>query len=145
MRKAAIKTCSRRNRPIRDVKSGMGGLRDVEFLVQGLQLIHGPDHPGLLERNTLNALEGLQKTDILPEPVAAQLREDYVFLRRVEHYLQILEDRQIHALPKDPDELTALAKRVLGAEGNASHFMEQLEGCLKRIRAAYISYLVESK
>nr|HID59007.1 glutamate-ammonia-ligase adenylyltransferase [Desulfobacterales bacterium] len=142
MRRTAIEASARCMGSTMDVKIGIGGLRDVEFLVQGLQLIHGPDDPGLLGGNTLIALEGLRQRNILPEPVAAQMKEDYIFLRRVEHYLQILEDRQIHALPKDPNELTALAKRVLGMEGDERRFVEELTGCLKRIRDAYNSYLL---
>ncbi len=126
-----------------DVKSGIGGLRDVEFLVQGLQLIHGPDDPRLFDGNTLIALQNLRVAGILPESVADQLKEDYIFLRRVEHYLQILEDRQIHKLPQDPDEIAALAKRVLGVEGEANRFMDQLKECLKRIREAYVSHLLD--
>ncbi|MCU0595281.1 MAG: glutamate-ammonia-ligase adenylyltransferase [Desulfobacterota bacterium] len=126
-----------------DVKSGIGGLRDVEFLVQGLQLIHGARRPFLLEGNTLNALELLGKENILPESVARDLKEDYLFLRRVEHCLQILEDRQIHAIPKDRKELKALARRLLGPDGNEDLFREKLEGCSKRIREAYTRYLME--
>jgi len=128
-----------------DVKSGFGGLRDVEFLVQGLQLIHGKRIPSLLEGNTLNALELLGKENVLPEPVALGLKEDYLFLRRVEHCLQILEDRQIHAIPKDEKELRALAKRILGANGNEDRFMEKLNGCLQRVHDAYTRYLIEEK
>ncbi len=126
-----------------DVKSGIGGLRDVEFLVQGLQLIHGRRMPSLLEGNTINALELLGKGNVLPEPVALRLKEDYLFLRRVEHCLQVLEDRQIHAIPKDKRELKALARRLLGADGNEERFMEKLNGCLQRIHHAYSTYLIE--
>jgi glutamate-ammonia-ligase adenylyltransferase len=128
-----------------DVKSGMGGLRDVEFLVQGLQLIHGARIPSLLEGNTLNALELLGKENVLPEPVALGLKEDYLFLRRVEHCLQILEDRQIHAIPKEKKELKALARRLLGPDGNEDRFREKLNGCLQRIHNAYTTYLLEEK
>ncbi|MBW2107480.1 MAG: glutamate-ammonia-ligase adenylyltransferase, partial [Deltaproteobacteria bacterium] len=83
-----------------DVKAGIGGLRDVEFLVQGLQLIHGPNHPDVFTANTLAGLERLKEAGILPETVADRLSDDYVFLRRVEHCLQIMEDRQVHTLPK---------------------------------------------
>jgi glutamate-ammonia-ligase adenylyltransferase len=126
-----------------DVKSGVGGLRDVEFLAQGLQLLHAVDHSELLQGNTLIALERLEQAEIISPQLTNQLREDYLFLRRVEHYLQILEDRQIHALPKDPAELDALAKRMLGIESNGSHFMEEVESCSKRVRAAYIEHLLE--
>ena len=126
-----------------DVKSGMGGLRDVEFLVQGLQLIYGRRIPSLLEGNTLNALELLGKENVLPEPVVRGLKEDYLFLRRIEHCLQILEDRQIHAIPKDKKELKALARRLLGPDATVDQFMEKLSGCLQRIHDAYTRYLIE--
>jgi glutamate-ammonia-ligase adenylyltransferase len=128
-----------------DVKIGIGGLRDVEFLVQGLQLIHAGRLPFLLEGNTLNALELLGKENVLPEPVALELKEDYLFLRRVEHCLQVLEDRQIHAIPKDKKELKALARRLLGPDGNEDRFMEKLNGCLQRIHEAYVTYLIEGR
>jgi glutamate-ammonia-ligase adenylyltransferase len=127
-----------------DVKSGIGGLRDVEFLVQGLQLIHGATIPSLFEGNTLNALELLGKENVLPEPVALGLKEDYLFLRRIEHCLQILEDRQIHAIPKDRKELKALARRLLGSDGSEDRFMERLNGCLQRIHEAYTRYLIRN-
>lgn len=128
-----------------DVKSGIGGLRDVEFLVQGLQLIHAPNKPELIEGNTMMAIEALCEAGILPESTANQLKEDYTFLRHTEHYLQILEDRQIHTIPKDPKELNTLAKRILGIESNGEQFMEKLNGCLNRTRKAYVSCLLEGK
>ena len=126
-----------------DVKNGPGGIRDVEFLVQGLQLIHAREKPGLLKANTLETLEMLQDEDILPTGVARQLADDYLFLRRVEHYLQILHDRQIHSLPTNEDELTALAHRMLGTESSSSEFMELLDACLGRVYAAHVRYLFE--
>jgi glutamate-ammonia-ligase adenylyltransferase len=127
-----------------DVKSGIGGLRDVEFLVQGLQLIHGRRIPSLLEGNTLNALELLGRENVLAETVAHGLKEDYLFLRRVEHCLQIFEDRQIHSIPKNKKELKSLARRLLGPEGNEERFMEKLDGCLHRIHEGYTRYLIET-
>ncbi|MCG6916562.1 MAG: glutamate-ammonia-ligase adenylyltransferase [Deltaproteobacteria bacterium] len=143
MRRAAIQKISPTGDI--DVKSGVGGLRDVEFLVQGLQLLHAPDHSELLQGNTLIALEKLEQAGIISPHLSNQLREDYLFLRRVEHFLQILEDRQIHALPKDPPELDALAKRMLGIESNGSRFKEEVESCNKRVRKAYIEHLLEGK
>jgi glutamate-ammonia-ligase adenylyltransferase len=124
-----------------NVKSGIGGLRDVEFLVQGLQLFHSPDHPALLQGNTLLALEALCEGGFLPEAIALELKEDYLFLRKIEHYLQIMEDLQVHALPKDPGETASLAKRVLGPGGDNEGFMEKLNGCTRRIRIGYETYL----
>ncbi len=142
MREAGIRKTSRSLTPTLDVKSGEGGLRDIEFLVQGLQLIYGPDYPELLEGNTVNALNLLKDLSILPDRIVDTLMEDYFFLRKIEHYLQILEDRQIHALPSDHDQLTALARRVLGPESSATIFMDRVEKCLKRVREAYMTYLL---
>ena len=126
-----------------DVKSGPGGLRDVEFLVQGLQLIHGREYPDMLTGNTLAAIHALAEQGILRPDVAAQLDKDYVFLRRVEHCLQILEDRQIHAVPTAAAELTAVAKRILGAQATAEGFTARLDGCLARVRDAYRAHLIQ--
>jgi len=141
MRKSAVKKTSRLTRSSTDVKSGAGGIRDVEFLVQGLQLVHAHEHPDLLCANTLTALERLGERDILPGEAVGRLRQDYIFLRRVEHCLQILEDRQIHTLPRNPAELTALAKRILGPGADASTFMEEMEACRKRVRREYEKHL----
>lgn len=145
MRHIAIKSTTASRVRGRDVKAGMGGLRDVEFMVQGLQLLHGPKNHHVLTANTLTALDRLRDADILPDTIATQLRQDYLFLRRVEHHLQILEDRQVHALPKAPKELAALAKRVLGIDSTATAFAQALEDAFERIRHAYTSYLLEGK
>jgi [glutamine synthetase] adenylyltransferase / [glutamine synthetase]-adenylyl-L-tyrosine phosphorylase len=139
MREAAMKASSGTTP---DVKNGAGGLRDVEFLVQGLQLIHGRNSPGILEGNTLTALDLLCDAGILPGQAVAEVKEDYLFLRRVEHYLQIMEDQQIHSVPKDQQELSALAKRVLGVESDEEHFMVSLKSCLDRVRGQYTKHLM---
>ena len=98
-----------------DIKTGLGGLRDVEFLAQGLQLVHAHENPGLLCGGTLPALKALSAAGILSTETADQLSVDYIFLRRVEHFLQIYEDRQTHSLPRDPSQLRALARLMLGS------------------------------
>lgn len=140
MREAAVKASSGATL---DVKSGPGGLRDVEFLVQGLQLMHGRSKPHILEGNTLSGLDLLAEADILPAKAVSESKEDYLFLRRVEHYLQIMEDRQIHAVPRDKKELNALAKRVLDMESDEEQFMATLKACLFRVRNRYMEYLVQ--
>ena len=143
MRKMATQTLSHGPFPTLDVKSGIGGLREVEFLVQGLQLIHGPDNPVLMDGNTLTGIDLLQEAGILPEKVAVRLKDDYIFLRQTEHHLQLLEDRQVHALPKDPDQLSALAKRMLGSDREADHFMDLLKERLRRIHEAFQTFLLD--
>lgn len=127
-----------------DVKTGLGGIRDIEFLAQGLQLIHAPRQSELLAGNTLLALEFLKTHRLLPEAVSDQLQADYTFLRRVEHTLQIFEDRQIHALPKSAEARRALARRVLGLNATAEEFTAELTACQKRVRQNYEKYLLKA-
>jgi [glutamine synthetase] adenylyltransferase / [glutamine synthetase]-adenylyl-L-tyrosine phosphorylase len=142
MREAAVKATSG---AALDVKNGAGGLRDVEFLVQGLQLMHGRDNPGILEGNTLRSLDLLRDAGLLPEQAVEELKEDYLFLRRVEHCLQIMEDQQIHAVPREGEELRALAKRVLGLESDEAHFMTSLRAALSRVREQYTNHLINRR
>ncbi len=79
-----------------NVKDGIGGIRDVEFLVQGLQLIHFKNRPEVLEANTYKALDKLAGLGIISNEDALKLKHHYLFLRRVEHFLQIYGDRQRH-------------------------------------------------
>ena len=128
-----------------NIKLGGGGIRDVEFLVQGLQLIQAgsgaPRSKELLNGNTLAALSALSERGIIPPAEAEQLRRDYLFLRRIEHYLQIFEDRQTHTLPRDRAELQALSRRMLGPQAGTPQFMERLTSCMQRVQGAYRRFL----
>lgn len=95
-----------------DVKIGKGGIRDVEFLVQMLQMAEGGRRPLLRTPNTLDALAKLAHVGVLSRMEAEELSEDYVFLRTVEHRLQILADRQTQRLPQDLAEREHLARRL---------------------------------
>ncbi|MFI5385966.1 MAG: hypothetical protein ACHQ50_07580 [Fimbriimonadales bacterium] len=83
----------------RDIKRGRGGIRDVEFLVQILQLVHGCRLPALHVRATLDAIGALEAEGILDHAVCESLREGYTFLRQLEHRLQFVDDQQTHVLP----------------------------------------------
>jgi glutamate-ammonia-ligase adenylyltransferase len=120
-----------------DVKSGLGGIRDVEFLVQGLQLATAHGLPKILAGGTLDALARLADAGVLSREKVESLREDYVFLRRVEHSIQILHDQQRHRLPDAPEELAALAKRILGDGTTPEAFVAALQSCRERVRDAY--------
>ena len=141
MREQAVSRHIERRPTVTDVKSGIGGIRDVEFLVQGLQLIHAHRHPDIITGNTLEALSKLEQADILSSPTTQALRQGYSFLRRVEHYLQILDDRQNHTLPQDSHAYEVLAKRILGYEADGSLFQECLQQHLNAIRNAYREHL----
>src|SRR5439155_877390 len=96
----------------RNVKLGRGGIREVEFLVQALQLLYGGDDPWLRERNSLKALFRLTERGYLAPDLGRRLSHALVHLRTVEHRLQILHEFQTHTLPDDPFELGRLARRV---------------------------------
>src|SRR3989441_10451108 len=78
----------------RDVKLGRGGIREIEFVVQTLQFIHGARHAFLQEPSTLKALQALHRLDLLPRDAVVVLEKGYHFLRRVEHRLQIGAEQQ---------------------------------------------------
>ena len=142
LRKEAVgKSLGKLGDPLLDIKSGVGGIRDIEFLVQGLQWMHATQHSDLLEGNTLHAVALLKRAKRLSPEVAQQLVESYIFLRRVEHYLQILHDRQNHVLPKNAAELSALAKRVLGLNATPEQFNERLQAHRDAVRSTYLKFL----
>lgn len=96
----------------RDVKTGHGGIRDIEFVIQFLQLLNGGDLPEVRTANTLDALARLESVGCLTTQERAILEENYGFLRKIEHRLQIMLDLQTHMLPEDRDELRKLAIRM---------------------------------
>src|SRR6266480_3476741 len=93
----------------RDVKLGRGGIRDIEFIVQTLQLIHGARNPFLQEPSMLKALRALRELDLLPNSEVLALDNTYRFLRRLEHRLQIEAEQQTHVVPRDQAALRRLA------------------------------------
>src|SRR6185503_5890181 len=96
----------------RNVKLGRGGIREVEFLAQALQLLYAGDDPWLRGGNTLRALFRLTERGYLSPGLGRMLGDGLVFLRNVEHRLQILHEFQTHTLPEDPRALGLLARRM---------------------------------
>lgn len=109
-----------------DVKLGIGGIREVEFLVQSLQLIYGGRHPELDEPNTLRCLSKLGDLQFLPADVVEELKTGYVFLRRVEHWVQLDQNRHTQKLPQSDEALSRLAF-ALGLEGDKQRFLGELD------------------
>ncbi|HYA39854.1 MAG TPA: hypothetical protein VEF34_01015 [Syntrophobacteraceae bacterium] len=87
-----------------DVKLGIGGIREIEFFVQSMQLIYGGRHPELDEPNTLRCLEKLSRLGLLPQETADEMKGAYTFLRNVEHYIQLDQNRQTQRLPRTQEE-----------------------------------------
>lgn len=93
-----------------DVKTGFGGIRDIEFVVQFLQLLNGCTLPELRLNQTLETLEKLKSTGCLTTDEFEILRDNYIFLRRVEHRLQLFDDRQTHRIPEQHQTRQILAR-----------------------------------
>ncbi|RJP63651.1 MAG: bifunctional [glutamate--ammonia ligase]-adenylyl-L-tyrosine phosphorylase/[glutamate--ammonia-ligase] adenylyltransferase [Comamonadaceae bacterium] len=92
-----------------DVKLSRGGIREIEFTVQLLQVVRGGQFPELRTRPTLDALQRLCKAGLMPPATAEALAQAYEFLRRVEHRIQYLDDQQTHVMPTHDDDLAWLA------------------------------------
>jgi glutamate-ammonia-ligase adenylyltransferase len=123
------------------VKLGSGGIVDIEFLVQYLQLRHGRTHAALRTPNTLQALRTLAAEGLLPAAEATVLEESYRFLRRVENRLRIVADLSVNTLPAAPAKLEKLAKRMgyrpRPEVGAREQFLEDYSTHTLRVRAIY--------
>jgi glutamate-ammonia-ligase adenylyltransferase len=97
----------------RNVKLGTGGIREIEFILQTLQVKHGILIPEIRQRGTLHALDALRDHGLIGADDAQMLSSAYVFLRDVENKLQMVNDAQTHSLPREVEELTGCA-RMLG-------------------------------
>ena len=121
-----------------DLKLGKGGIREVEFFVSALQLLHGGKARELRERAVLPALDRLLFAGVVPARERDALADAYLFLRRAEHRVQMVDGRQTHALPP-PEERTALA-RAMGIS-SLERFEEQLTGHRERVAALFADLL----
>jgi glutamate-ammonia-ligase adenylyltransferase len=118
-----------------NVKLGRGGIREIEFFVQTQQLIAGGRHPELRDRRTLVTLAALVADKWVAEDARRDLESAYLFLREVEHRLQMVADEQTHVLPDDVQEIDRFA-RFLGFPGNAA-FSTVLLGHLRNVQEHY--------
>jgi glutamate-ammonia-ligase adenylyltransferase len=110
------------------VKLGPGGIREIEFVAQALQLVRGGRDAELTARPTLQVLNLLGEKFLLPQSAARELAEAYIFLRNLEHRLQYLDDAQRHELPEDPDERA----RIAAMSGSAS--WDEFQARLEKVR-----------
>jgi glutamate-ammonia-ligase adenylyltransferase len=95
-----------------DVKLSRGGIREIEFIVQLLQVVRGGQFPELRTRSTLDALPRLARAGLMPPATADALAQAYVFLRQVEHRIQYLDDQQTHVLPTQDEDLCWIAESL---------------------------------
>ena len=118
-----------------EFKTGPGGMIDVEFLVQTLQLRYGATHPQLRTAHTLAALNRLTALGLLEENEAVQLRRHYLFLRTIETTLRRIENTSVSHLPVDEHERAQLAKRM--GFPDAGSFLSAYRHATGRLRALY--------
>ena len=134
----------RRRQDRLDVKLARGGIRDIEFLVQCLQRLHGARDCSVRHGGTLFALSSLLEKDRLSESEHARLSGAYEFLRHLEHRLQLEDDRQTHALPSDARELERIASRMPAAVnqlqpriGSSAQLLQMLNQHLENVQVIY--------
>ncbi|MEI8394640.1 MAG: bifunctional [glutamine synthetase] adenylyltransferase/[glutamine synthetase]-adenylyl-L-tyrosine phosphorylase [Rhodospirillaceae bacterium] len=125
-----------------DVKLGRGGIREIEFFVQTQQLIHGGRDVRLRSLGTCETLEVLVNVGLVKPEVAAELTEAYRFLRRVEHRIQMVDDRQTHQLPKADEDVAKLA--VFLGYSDSGLFREDLLSRLMTVEGHYADLFEES-
>lgn len=118
-----------------DVKRGLGGIREIEFIIQSMQLLHGSVNPELRLSGSLPALDALTAFGTLDRDEAAKLREGYRFWRRVEHAVQARSGEQTQRLPQG---YTDYLGRALGID-DIDAAMRQ---CSKRVSAAFAEYVL---
>ncbi len=133
LRQQSVAAAKRRLLSTVDIKNGQGGIRDIEFLVQVIQLQHVQEYPDLFVGHTVAALFSLKRYELLPNSAVDRLLEAYIFLRRLEHVLQLSDDRQTHSLPQDDVMLLRIARRLMGEENEGEISVDQFLGEINRV------------
>jgi len=128
----------------RNVKLGYGGIREIEFSVQLLQLLFGGEKPSLKGLGTLPSLKALNKLKFITDDEESFLAESYTFLRNVEHKLQIMHEQQLHTLPLDKEELNRFALRMGFAPKNKKEprttFLDHYKLITERVHQLYTQF-----
>ena len=127
-----------------NVKLGAGGIRDVEFVAQALQLLHGGRIPQVRGRSAPRALDALAKVGALPSEARDELRAAYRFLRRVENRLQMEGERQVHTLPAPGPARERLARALFRHEGASARLEEHLTLHTDKVRRHFEALFRES-
>jgi glutamate-ammonia-ligase adenylyltransferase len=118
-----------------DIKNISGGIRDIEFSVQALQTINNKRFPELLEQNTLTAIEKLSLLKLITEKEAKTLTENYLLYRKIEHYLQLMNDAQTHVIPANGEILEKMIAFL--NYKNEKTFFKELDKRRKEVRKIF--------
>ncbi|RME38457.1 MAG: bifunctional [glutamate--ammonia ligase]-adenylyl-L-tyrosine phosphorylase/[glutamate--ammonia-ligase] adenylyltransferase [Deltaproteobacteria bacterium] len=111
MKQRIDQSLERKQEGASNLKLGRGGIREIEFFIQALQVIHAGKNPRLRERNSLQALDRLHEEGLVSAEDHAVLRDAYIFLRNTEHRIQMVQEGQTHSLPQKDEDLRTLARR----------------------------------
>jgi glutamate-ammonia-ligase adenylyltransferase len=126
-----------------NIKLIPGGIRDIEFTVQALQLLNGGKDESIKTGNTFSALEKLSQAKLLTKNETKALQDAYVLYRRIEHFLQLMNNTQTHTIPES-GEIAEKLSLFLGFK-NLNEFKEKIKEYRKQVRAIYNSVVGESK
>ncbi|WP_234418498.1 bifunctional [glutamate--ammonia ligase]-adenylyl-L-tyrosine phosphorylase/[glutamate--ammonia-ligase] adenylyltransferase [Dongshaea marina] len=126
-----------RRRDLRDnIKLGAGGIREVEFIAQSFQLMRGGREPALQTQSLLSALEQLSADKMLPDEQVCELRKHYLYLRQVENYLQLFNDKQTQTLPSESHERLRLCS-LLGF-ATWQDCQQQIAGVMASVHGVFL-------
>jgi glutamate-ammonia-ligase adenylyltransferase len=126
-----------------NIKLSRGGIRDIEFSLQALQLLNGGKYPSLQTGNSLIAIDELQKFNLLKTGEAQFLTNAYIFFRRIEHFLQLMNDAQTHTIPESGEILEKLSAFL--DFSNKKDFERELADTKNKVHAFYRSVTQEEK
>jgi [glutamine synthetase] adenylyltransferase / [glutamine synthetase]-adenylyl-L-tyrosine phosphorylase len=151
IKKRTDETLRRRRESATHIKLGLGGIREIEFFAQSFQILYGGGHPELRTPNTREALRRLVDLGFIGQNDFESLSQAYVFLRDLEHKLQLVHDLQTHSLPEDDEEFLRCARRMgYAAESEedrtapVARFRQDLARHTERVRRVFESLLQES-
>ncbi len=133
-----------RSKPGINIKLGQGGIREIEFFVQTLQLINGGKTPRVRSQSTLEGLALLHATGLLEKKTMVDLREAYRFFRKTEHRIQITHQVRTHELPRTPEEQEELARKMGYGEEALKSFLSDLEKHRATVEELFSSLLYQS-
>lgn len=131
-----------------DLKEGPGGIRDIEFMTQALQLLFGGRDRSVRTGNVLDALDALAASKALSQAIASSLTAAYTWLRRAEHAIQLAEERQTHQFPREPAAQLGLARRLgdrdLSGAAARARLLDEWTATRTEVRAHFDRILPES-
>jgi len=128
-----------KRKPGINVKLGQGGIREIEFFVQALQLINGGRKPGIRSPSTIESLRLFRDTGLLDAKTTDELRDAYLFFRKTEHRIQINHQLQTHVLPRSEEDQEDLARRMGYRENALKTFMSDLENRRTKVEELFSS------